>query len=148
MSRSLLDDAFAHHVWATLRLIDVCLALSPAQLDAAVPATDRSILATMRHVIGDGSFDLFVASGSSEFEPGAKELRSRLYLNDGKGNFAAAPASAMPAILEFASAVCAVDYDHDGRPDLFVGARAVPGDYPRSGRSRRRTRNSFSASAQ
>ena len=63
MSRSLLDDAFAHHVWATLRLIDACLALSPAQLDAAVPATDRSILATMRHVIGSDSFDLFVASG-------------------------------------------------------------------------------------
>jgi uncharacterized damage-inducible protein DinB len=63
MSRSLLDDAFAHHVWATLRLIDACLALSPAQLDAAVPATDRSILATMRHVIVSDSFDLFVASG-------------------------------------------------------------------------------------
>jgi hypothetical protein len=63
MSRSLLDDAFAHHLWATLQLIDTCLALSPAQLDAAVPATDRSILATMRHVIGSDSFDLFVASG-------------------------------------------------------------------------------------
>ena len=63
MNRSLLDDAFAHHVWATLRLSDACLALSPAPLDAAVPATDRSILATMRHVIGSDSFDLFVASG-------------------------------------------------------------------------------------
>ncbi len=63
MSRSLLDDAFAHHVWASLRLIDACLSLSPAQLDAAVPATDRSILATMRHVIGNESFELFVASG-------------------------------------------------------------------------------------
>ena len=63
MGRSLLDDAFAHHVWATLRLFDACLALSPAQLDAAVPATDRSILATMRHVIGNESFELFVASG-------------------------------------------------------------------------------------
>jgi uncharacterized damage-inducible protein DinB len=63
MSRSLLDDAFSHHVWATLRLIDACLALSPAQLDAAIPGTDRSILATMRHIIEDNSFDLFVASG-------------------------------------------------------------------------------------
>ncbi len=63
MSRSLLDDAFAHHVWATLRLIDGCLALRPEQLDATVPATDRSILATMRHVIGNESFELFVASG-------------------------------------------------------------------------------------
>jgi uncharacterized damage-inducible protein DinB len=63
MSRSLLDDAFAHHVWAILRLIDACLTLTPVQLDAAVPATDRSILTTMRHVIGNESFELFVASG-------------------------------------------------------------------------------------
>jgi hypothetical protein len=34
-----LDDAFAHHVWATLLLVDVCLKLSPEQLDAAVPGT-------------------------------------------------------------------------------------------------------------
>ena len=27
-----MEDAFAHHVWATLRLIDACLALSDAQL--------------------------------------------------------------------------------------------------------------------
>ena len=63
MGRSLLDDAFAHHVWATLRLIDACLALTPAQSNVPVPATDRSILATMRHLIGNESFELFVASG-------------------------------------------------------------------------------------
>lgn len=62
MSKTLLDDAFAHHLWATLRLIDACLALTPAQLDSAVPATDRSILATMRHLIESDSFELFVAS--------------------------------------------------------------------------------------
>jgi uncharacterized damage-inducible protein DinB len=63
MSRSLLEDAFAHHVWATQRLIDACAALTPAQLDTPVPATDRSILATMRHIVGSDSFDLYVASG-------------------------------------------------------------------------------------
>ncbi len=83
MSRSLLDDAFAHNVWATLRLIDACLALSPAQLDAAVPATDRSILATMRHVIGNESFELFVASGGrgsfiSADRMGLAELRTAM----------------------------------------------------------------------
>jgi uncharacterized damage-inducible protein DinB len=62
MTTSLLDDAFAHHVWATLRLIDACLALTPAQLDTNVPATDRSILNTMRHLVGADSFELFVVS--------------------------------------------------------------------------------------
>jgi uncharacterized damage-inducible protein DinB len=63
MTRSLLDDAFAHHVWATLQLIDACLALTPAQLETAVPGTDRAILATMRHVVAGDSFDLYAASG-------------------------------------------------------------------------------------
>jgi uncharacterized damage-inducible protein DinB len=63
MARSLLDDAFAHHVWATLRLIDACRALSVAQLESVVPGTDRSIIATMRHVVASDSFELFVASG-------------------------------------------------------------------------------------
>ena len=49
MSGSLLDDAFAHHVWASLRLIDTCLVLTPEQLNAPVPGTYGSILETMRH---------------------------------------------------------------------------------------------------
>jgi uncharacterized damage-inducible protein DinB len=63
MSRSLLEDAFAHHVWATLRLIDSCLALSPEQLGTAVPGTYGAVLDTMRHLVGGDFFYLFVASG-------------------------------------------------------------------------------------
>jgi hypothetical protein len=85
---------------------------------------------------GDGDLDLFVASGTNEAEPGSKALRARLYLNNGKGNFTAAPSGALPELNEFASAVCAVDYDRDGKTDVFVGARTVPGDWPHSGRSR------------
>ena len=77
-----------------------------------------------------------MVSGSSEFEAGAKQNRTRLYLNDGKGNFTAAPAGALPESFEFSSAVCAVDYDHDGKTDVFIGARTVSGDYPHNGRSR------------
>jgi uncharacterized damage-inducible protein DinB len=63
MSRSLLEDAFAHHVWATLQLLDTCLALSPEQLGTAVPGTYGTILETARHLVGSDSWDLFVASG-------------------------------------------------------------------------------------
>jgi len=63
MSRPLLADAFAHHVWATLRLIDACLSLDPEQLGTVVPGTYGSILETMRHLVGaDGSY-LFVLTG-------------------------------------------------------------------------------------
>ena len=63
MSRHLLADPFAHHVWATLRLIDTCLSLGPEQLGTVVPGTYGSILETMRHLVGaDGSY-LFVLTG-------------------------------------------------------------------------------------
>ncbi|MGZ4150368.1 MAG: DinB family protein [Actinomycetota bacterium] len=63
MSRSLLGDAFGHHVWATVRLIDACAALSPAQLETEAPGTYGSILGTMRHLVGADSSYLFVTSG-------------------------------------------------------------------------------------
>jgi uncharacterized damage-inducible protein DinB len=58
----MLEDAFGHHVWATLRLLDVCLDLSPEQLDTAVPGTYGSILDTARHLVGADASYLFVTS--------------------------------------------------------------------------------------
>jgi uncharacterized damage-inducible protein DinB len=63
MNRSVLDDAFGHHVWATLRLVDVCLELSPEQLETAVPGIYGSILDTVRHLVGADSSYLFSMTG-------------------------------------------------------------------------------------
>lgn len=60
----MLEDAFAHHVWATLRLIDTCLELSPEQLETTVPGTYGSILETMRHLIGADSWYLVDITGN------------------------------------------------------------------------------------
>lgn len=60
MSKPLLADAFGHHVWATLRLIDACLPLSEEQLATTVPGTYGSIIDTMRHTVGGDSGYLFV----------------------------------------------------------------------------------------
>jgi uncharacterized damage-inducible protein DinB len=60
MSSSPLTDAFAHHVWATLRLIDACSGLTPEQLATAVPGTYGSILDTMRHMLASDSWYLVV----------------------------------------------------------------------------------------
>lgn len=49
---SLLEDPFAHHVWATRRLLDVCAALDAGQLASSVPGTYGSILDTLRHLVG------------------------------------------------------------------------------------------------
>jgi uncharacterized damage-inducible protein DinB len=63
MSRSVLEDAFSHHVWATLRLVDACLALRPEQLGTPVPGTYGSILETQRHLAGADSSYLFAITG-------------------------------------------------------------------------------------
>jgi uncharacterized damage-inducible protein DinB len=60
MDASILGDAFAHHSWATLRLIDACLELEPEQLETVVPGTYGSILDTMRHIVGGDAWYLFV----------------------------------------------------------------------------------------
>ena len=62
MTRPILDDAFGHHVWATLQLIDACLALSEEQLATTVPGTYGSILDTMRHLVGGDAGYLYVLS--------------------------------------------------------------------------------------
>jgi uncharacterized damage-inducible protein DinB len=58
-----MDNAFRHHVWATLRVLDECSALSPEQLETAVPGTYGSILDTARHTVGADASYLFVLSG-------------------------------------------------------------------------------------
>ncbi len=62
MPKTLLDDAFAHHVWATLEVMDACDALSPEQLATTAPGTYGSILDTLRHIVGADRSYLFVMS--------------------------------------------------------------------------------------
>ncbi|MEM7369524.1 MAG: VCBS repeat-containing protein [Bacteroidota bacterium] len=78
---------------------------------------------------GDGDKDLYVVSGSNEWEEGAPEYADRLYLNDGTGNFTRNK-TALPDIHVSGACVRPVDYDQDGDMDLFVGARMIPGKYP------------------
>lgn len=63
MTRSLLGDAFTHHVWATLRLLDTCSRLNSDQLATNAPGTYGSIIETIRHLVGADSSYLFVLTG-------------------------------------------------------------------------------------
>jgi uncharacterized damage-inducible protein DinB len=51
MTKSPLADAFAHHIWATLRILDACEPLSREQLGTSGVGTYGSILATLRHLV-------------------------------------------------------------------------------------------------
>lgn len=60
-----MRDAFDHHVWASLTLIDVCLDLTPEQLATSVPGTYGSIVDTVRHLVGADASYLLVTSGGA-----------------------------------------------------------------------------------
>lgn len=77
----------------------------------------------------DGDEDLYVCSGGSEFSPNSTDLISRLYINDGKGNFTKSKQILPSYIFESASCVRAADYDGDGDLDLFTGVRLKPFAY-------------------
>jgi uncharacterized damage-inducible protein DinB len=74
MTTSLLADAFAHHVWATLRILDACLDLSDDQLQTAVPGTYGTILDTARHLVDADASYLWVLSDGQPSEIDAEQM--------------------------------------------------------------------------
>jgi len=85
---SLLHDAFAHHVWATERLIDECAALTPEQLATEAPGTYGSIIDTLRHLVASDGWYLsfFRSDGIARIEEeeasvSLEELRSAMTRN-------------------------------------------------------------------
>lgn len=72
----------------------------------------------------DGDMDLLVVSGGNQQREGWLDLASRLYINDGKGNFTR-KTNGWPAISINASCV-RLNSDNG---DIFIGGRSVPGSY-------------------
>ena len=84
---------------------------------------------------GDGLPDLYVTSGGYPLAPNSPLLEDRLYINMGGGRFARAPAGTLPAMPTSTAAVRSGDFNGDHRPDLFVGGRLSPRNYPAPTRS-------------
>src|SRR5438477_125764 len=83
---------------------------------------------------GDGRPDLYVASGGYQLSPVSRLLQDRLYINRGGGRFVR-DSQALPAMPTSTAAVAAGDFTGDGKPDLFVGGRLAPRNYPYPARS-------------
>ncbi len=78
---------------------------------------------------GNGSLDLYVASGSSEFPASSTTLGDRLYLNNGDETWEKSEAALPVSKYEVTSVVKAVDFNQDGHIDLFTGTRLKPFAY-------------------
>ncbi|TDB65095.1 VCBS repeat-containing protein [Arundinibacter roseus] len=77
---------------------------------------------------GDGDQDLLVVSAGYELAPTDTLLRPRLYLNQQNQWIRAA----FPDIKINASCVAVSDVNGDNFPDLFIGERVTPGQFPES----------------
>lgn len=79
-------------------------------------------------VDNDRDMDLFIVySGTVSTNP-ADLVSDRLYINNGRGNFVRSTIQ-LPATTDTRMTACSADYDKDGKPDLFIGGRVVPGEY-------------------
>src|SRR6266550_880791 len=83
---------------------------------------------------GDGKPDLYVASGGYQLAPESPLLQDRLYINQGDGKFKRDP-QALPPMLTSKAPVRVGDFNGDGKPDLIVGGRLTPRNYPYPTRS-------------
>ncbi|MEI6107970.1 MAG: CRTAC1 family protein, partial [Opitutae bacterium] len=83
---------------------------------------------------GDGRNDLLVTRGGNSLPAGASEFQPLLLLNNG-GGLQPAPVTWLPSMPASVGAAVAADFDRDGRLDLFLGARILPGLYPLAPRS-------------
>ena len=94
-------------------------------------AAYEDITAEIFDADGDGDNDLFVGSGGYECQPNDTLLQNRLYINNGRGQFARSK-NALPTDVINDNTVTVADFNNDGFADLFNGGFCVPGKYPES----------------
>ncbi|MCE2771386.1 MAG: FG-GAP-like repeat-containing protein [Saprospiraceae bacterium] len=82
----------------------------------------------------DGFQDLYIGMSGSEWPEGHKNLRDRLLINDGKGNFKD-ESFRLPAFFQHTGAITSADFDKDGDEDLFIGNHFISGKYGFSSQS-------------
>jgi hypothetical protein len=92
-------------------------------------STYEDVDAVWVDVNNDSFKDLVIASGGNEYRGNSVFLLPRVYLNDGKANLSRLPDAFENNVMLTASCVVPYDFTGDGFVDLFIGGRAVPGEY-------------------
>lgn len=76
----------------------------------------------------DGDMDLFVGGGGNFAPASSEKYQHQLYLNDGKANFTLLSGS-FPVSHTNTGVAIPLDYDQDGKMDVFIGSRSEPQNY-------------------
>jgi enediyne biosynthesis protein E4 len=77
----------------------------------------------------DGDEDLIVISGGNDYPNQLEKYPVRVYINNGKGVFTKDTKQILPKINLSGKSIAIADYDKDGKQDIFIGGRTVPGHY-------------------
>lgn len=94
----------------------------------------ESIAGALFDADGDKDLDYLVGLGGNEFRDGVNAFRAIYYENDGKGNFTVKINSPFQIVGQL-GCIKPADFDADGDTDLFIGGKAIPGNYGLSPRS-------------
>ena len=101
--------------------------IEQAQVAFATDKYHETTAALFFDADGDNDQDLILGSGGNQAKLGSPYLYIRLYKNNGKGNFSRD--TTFPQLSINASTIALIDFDNDGRRDIFIGGRCVPGQY-------------------
>jgi enediyne biosynthesis protein E4 len=77
---------------------------------------------------GDGDPDLFTGGGGNFAPATSEEYQNHLFINDGKAGFTLKP-GAFPLSHQNCGVAVPLDFNTDGRLDVFIGYRSVPEQY-------------------
>jgi len=99
-----------------------------SQLDLRLPMESREVQVV--DVNRDGHLDIVFFNITSNNFGWDKDPQTRILVNDGKGHFRDETAGRLPAHKFSSWGGTVVDFNHDGNPDLLVGAIDVPGFVP------------------
>ncbi len=82
----------------------------------------------------DGDLDLLLGCGGNEYQRGTASFSTRFYINDGKGNFQFELTKG-PRVSGHVSCIRPHDFNKDGKTDLFIGCKSIPGAFGLTPRS-------------
>lgn len=107
--------------------------VTSSSFNKAIEAADAAPL--IFDADGDGINDLLLTKGGVVAPAGSAAYQPHLFLGRGNGELAETPANTLPEIPNSSGPACAVDFNRDGRLDVFIGGRIIPGAYPLPPRS-------------